>query len=112
MSNNISFLGRIGNDPEIKEVGGSDLLELNVANNVGFGDKASTNWFRCSIWGKRATSLQPYMKKGNQIFVTGQLTLREYTNKDGEKRISPEVRVEQIDFASSGKKEELGDEPF
>lgn len=113
MSNNLSFLGRIGNDPELKEVGDTDLLELNVANKVGYKDKASTNWFRCTIWGARAKSLQPYLEKGKQIFVTGQLTLREYTNKDGEKRISPEVRVDQIEFVSDGKKKEDSDEaPF
>lgn len=98
MSNNLSFLGRIGNDPELKQVGQSELLELNVANNVGYGDRRSTNWFRCTIWGKRAQSLKQYLTKGKQIFVTGQLSLKEYTTKDGEKRISPEVTVDQLEF--------------
>ena len=98
MSNNISFVGHIGNEPELKQVGQNDLLELNVANNVGFGDRRSTNWFRCSIWGKRAVTLQPHLTKGKQVFVTGQLTLREYTNRDGEKRISPDIRVGEIEF--------------
>jgi single-strand DNA-binding protein len=102
MSNNLSFLGRIGNDPELKQVGQSELLEVNVANNVGFGDRKSTNWFRCTVWGKRAVSLQPHLTKGKQIFVTGQLTLREYTTKEGEKRISPEVRVDQLEFVAGG----------
>ena len=64
MSNNISFIGRVGNDPELKQVGQNDILELNIANNVGFGERKSTNWFRCSIWGRRAVSLQPHMTKG------------------------------------------------
>ena len=102
MSNNLSFLGRIGNDPELKQVGQTELLEVNVANNVGFGDRRSTNWFRCTIWGKRAQSLKQYLTKGKQIFVTGQLTLKEYTTKEGEKRISPEVSVDQLDFVSGG----------
>ena len=102
MSNNLSFLGRIGNDPELKQVGQTELLEVNVANNVGYGDRRSTNWFRCTIWGKRAQSLQQHLTKGKQIFVTGQLTLREYTTKEGEKRISPEVRVDQLEFVSGG----------
>ena len=104
MSNSISFLGRIGNDPELKQVGQSDMLEINVANNVGFGDRRSTNWFRCTIWGKRALSLQQHLIKGKQIFVTGQLTLREYTTREGEKRISPEVSVDQLEFISGGER--------
>lgn len=106
MSNNISFIGRIGNDPELKQIGQNDLLELNVANNVGFGERQSTNWFRCSIWGKRATSLQPHLTKGKQIFVTGQLSLREYTNKEGEKRISPDIRVAELEFFGSERSSE------
>jgi single-strand DNA-binding protein len=100
MSNNISFIGNIGNDPELKQVGQTDLLELNVANNMGFGDRRTTNWFRCSIWGKRAVSLQPILGKGKQVFVTGQLTLREYTNRDGEKRTSADVRVSDLEIIS------------
>ena len=106
MSNNISFIGRIGNDPELKQVGQNDILELNVANNVGFGDRRSTNWFRCAIWGRRAVSLQPHMTKGKEVFVTGQLTLREYTNRDGEKRISADVKVGEIEFVGGGNREQ------
>jgi single-strand DNA-binding protein len=103
MSNNISFLGRIGKDPELKTVGNTDLLELNVANNVGFKrDDQTTNWFRCSVWGKRGVSLHPHLSKGKQVFITGQLTLREYTNKEGQKGVSAEVRVDQLEFVSGG----------
>jgi single-strand DNA-binding protein len=105
MSNNISFIGRIGNDPELKQVGQNDILELNVANNVGFGDRRSTNWFRCSIWGKRAVSLQPHLSKGKEVFVTGQLTLREYTNRDGEKRISADIKVGEIEFVGGNREQ-------
>lgn len=100
MSNSISFLGRIGNDPELKELGQNTILELNVANNVGFGDRQVTNWFRCTIWGKRASSLQPHLKKGQQIFVTGQLSLRKYTDREGVEKMSPEIRVSELEFIS------------
>jgi single-strand DNA-binding protein len=111
MSNNISFVGHIGNEPELKKIGENDLLELNVANNVGFGDRRSTNWFRCSIWGKRAVSLQPHLSKGKQVFVTGQLTLRDYTNKEGEKRISPDIRVGEIEFFNTDRSSEQQSSP-
>jgi single-strand DNA-binding protein len=111
MSNNISFVGHIGNDPELKKIGENDLLELNVANNVGFGDRRSTNWFRCSIWGKRAVSLQPHLSKGKQVFVTGQLTLRDYTNKEGEKRISADIRVGEIEFFNTDRSPEQQSSP-
>jgi len=110
LSNNISFMGRLGADGELKTVGDSEVLELNVANGVGYGERKSTNWFRCQVWGKRGAAIKEYCVKGKQMFVTGQLTIREYTNKEGEKRFSHDVRVDQLDFVSDGQKQDGGPE--
>jgi single-strand DNA-binding protein len=107
MSNSISFLGNIANEPELKEVGQNSVLEFSLANNVGFGDRQVTNWFRCTMWGKRAVSLQPHLNKGKQIFVIGQLSLRKFTDREGVERISPDVRVSEIEFVRGGQ----GDSP-
>ena len=104
MSNSISFMGRVGSDPELKKVGENTVLEFSVADNVGFGDRQVTNWYRCAIWGKRGTSLQPHIMKGGKLFVTGVLTLRKW-EKDGVEKISPDVKVEGIEFAGDAKKE-------
>lgn len=101
MSNNISFVGRLGGEPELKEVGGTSLLTFSIANNVGFGDRKITNWFRANIWGKQADSLQNHLSKGKQIFVTGELSINSY-EKDGETRYSNDIRVNNIDFVSGG----------
>jgi single-strand DNA-binding protein len=102
MSNNISFVGRLGSDAELKHVGDYTVLELNVANNTGFGDKKITNWFRCTVWGNRGEKLQSYLTKGKQVFVTGELSLRKYNANDGAERTSAEVKVDQLDFISGG----------
>lgn len=90
-------MGRVGQEPELKDVGQSQVLNFSIANETGFGDNKTTNWFRCAIWGKQATSLQQYISKGKQLFVTGELTLRKY-EKDGVEKMSPEIRVNSIDF--------------
>jgi single-strand DNA-binding protein len=105
VSNNISFVGRLGRDGDFKKVGEYDLLELAVANNIGFGEKKKTNWFRCKIWGKQATSLQPHMVKGKEVFITGELELEEYTKKDGTSGAAMNVRVNNLDFCGSQKGE-------
>lgn len=105
--NSIQFVGRLGHDGSVKGVGGSSVLEFSVASDVGFGDRKSTNWFRCTIWGKRADTLKPMLTKGKQVFVRGELTLREYDGKDG-KRISADVRVDDLQLLG-GKQEE---QPF
>jgi single-strand DNA-binding protein len=105
MSNNISFVGRLGRDGDFKKVGEHDLLELAVANNIGFGEKKKTNWFRCKIWGKQATSLQPHMVKGKEVIIHGELEFEEYTKKDGTSGAAMNVRVKDLDFCGSQKGE-------
>lgn len=108
MANNISFVGRLGGEPELKHVGSYSVLEFSVANNTGFGDKQVTNWFRCTIWGARGEKLQSYLSKGKQVFITGELSLRKYTTNDGVEKMSPDVKVDQLDFIQGGGQGEGG----
>ena len=101
MSNNISMIANLVADAEIKQVGQNDVLEFRLANNVGFGEKKTTNWFNGAIWGTRGKSLVNHLKKGKKVFVTGQLVIREYTNKEGVKAYSNDIRVSELDFADS-----------
>lgn len=98
MSNSISFVGHLGSDAELKHVGETTVLEFNVANNIGFGDKKSTIWFRCSVWGRRGQTIESFMRKGTQVFIAGELNLRQYTNKDGVEKTSAEIRVDQLEL--------------
>ncbi|WP_019102191.1 single-stranded DNA-binding protein, partial [Chromobacterium haemolyticum] len=75
---------------------GEPVLSFRVASDIGFGERKSTNWFSCTIFGKRGESLKNYMDKGQQVTVYGQLTLREWQDKDGNKRLSPDVRVNEL----------------
>jgi single-strand DNA-binding protein len=100
MSNVFSFVGACGADAEVRYIpSGQAVLSVNVANNVGFGDKQKTMWIRVTLWGKRAESnLKDYLKKGQQIFVSGELTTNEYTANDGTKRTSLELNATIIDL--------------
>ena len=102
MSNSINFVGRLGSDAELKELPNTCILEFDAANNQGFGDKESTIWFKCKVWGKRGEKLQQHLTKGKQVFISGEMTLNTYTNRDGVEKTSPEVNVEQIDFVNGG----------
>ncbi|MDP3331175.1 MAG: single-stranded DNA-binding protein, partial [Methylococcaceae bacterium] len=71
MSNVFSFTGTVGADAEVRySPSGQPVLNVRVANNVGFGDKQQTLWIRVAVWGKRAEGqLANYLKKGQQVFV-------------------------------------------
>lgn len=102
MSNVISFTGRLGRDAEVKYLpSGAAVLNCAVGNNVGFGDKQQTIWFNCAVWGKRAEGeLVNYLKKGVQVFVSGEMTLREYQAKDGTMKTNIEVNANVLDLLS------------
>ncbi len=113
MSNVFSFIGTVGRDAEVRYLpSGQAVLNVTVANNVGFGDKQQTLWVRVALWGKRAEgSLKDYLKKGQQVFVSGELTQREFQANDGTTKVSLELTaavLELVGRASEGRKSEPG----
>lgn len=103
--NSISFDGRLAADAELRYTPGGDaILSFRVASDIGYGERKTTNWFSCQVWGKRGESLKDYLKKGQQVTVYGQLTLREWEDKEHVKRLSPDVRVSEISL-QGGKRE-------
>ena len=97
MSNSFSCLGRIGKDAITRQAGSTTATSFSLANNVGYSDKQQTVWLNCTIWGDRGSKSAPYLLKGGQLWVTGELTQREYEGKT-----YLELNVSQFDFA--GKK--------
>lgn len=100
MSNVVSFIGTIGRDAEVRYTpSGQAVLNASVANNVGFGDRQQTIWFRVILWGKRAEgSLKDYLKKGQQVFVSGELTQSEYKATDGSTKTALEINAAILDL--------------
>lgn len=103
--NKITATGRIAADAEVRFTPSGDAIaNFRVASDVGFGDKKTTNWFSCQIWGKRGEALAPHLTKGQQVTVFGTLTLRDWTNKEGIKQVSPDIRVDEVEL-QGGKRE-------
>lgn len=94
-----TFTGRLGADAELRTTqSGEKVLGFRVANDVGFGERKTTQWVDCSIWGRRAESLAPHLTKGKGVVVSGEVTLREYEKRDGTRGAQMSVRVAEIDF--------------
>lgn len=95
--NKITATGRLAADAEMRYTpGGDPILNFRIGSDIGYGANKTTNWFACSIFGKRAEGLAPHLMKGQQVTVFGSLTLREWTNKEGIKQISPDIRVDEV----------------
>jgi single-strand DNA-binding protein len=108
MSNVFSFTGTVGSDAVVRFLpSGQAVLNVSVANNVGFGDKQQTLWIRVVVWGKKAEgTLKDYLKKGQQVFVSGELTMSEYKANDGTMKTSLELNSTILDLV--GKRAEAG----
>lgn len=101
-----TFTGRLGADGELRTTqSGEKVLGFRVANDVGFGERKTTQWVDCSIWGRRAESLAPHLTKGKGVVVSGEVTLREYEKRDGTRGAQMSVRVAEIDFMGGGREE-------
>lgn len=100
--NSITIAGQLGKDAETRYSNdGKAITSFSVADSQ-FGDKP-TIWWNCAIFGERGDKLAPYLKKGQAVTVIGAVTEREYTNKDGQKVKTFDVRV--VEVALQGKKE-------
>jgi len=106
MSLNVcTFTGRLGKDCESRSTtGGDTVTSFTLAVDVGWGDKKSTLWLRCNGWGKRYEAVAPYLTKGQSVGVSGELSNREWTDKEGEKKTSLELRL--VEVALLGAKQE------
>ena len=109
--NKITATGRIAADAEVRFTpSGDPVASFRIASDVGFGDKKTTNWFSCQVWGKRGESLAPHLIKGTPVTVFGALTLREWNDKEGQKRLSPDIRFDEIEL-QGGKKDSEPSQP-
>ena len=95
--NSWSFTGNLGRDAEQRYTqSGDSVVSFSVGVKAGFGDKATTTWANCSMFGKRGESVAPYLKKGALVGISGELNNRVYQDKEGQKRYSLDVRVSDL----------------
>lgn len=105
--NSITIAGQLGKDAEVRFLpDGEPVSNFSIADSQG--KDRMTIWWNCSLFGKRAQSLSPYLVKGQSVTVSGNVSQREYTDKNGQKRISTDIRV--IEVALQGGRKEAREE--
>ena len=109
MLNACIFIGRLTNDPELKTTpNGVNVTSFSIAVDRPFqsnsGDDRITDFFNVVAWRSNAEFITKYFRKGSPICVQGYMTIRKYTDKDGNNRTAFELVVEHVHFV--GKKED------
>jgi len=114
--NKVMLLGNLGRDPEVRQTTrGTAVANFTMATTTMWNDAAGerrsrTEWHRVVVWAKQAEIAGEYLKKGSQVHVEGSLQTREWTDRDGNKRYTTEVRAQRIQMLGKPK-EQPTDEP-
>lgn len=117
--NKVIALGNLGRDPELKDVGSSQVCEFSIAVNESYKDrdgnrKESVEWIKVVAWGKLAELCGKYLAKGRQALVEGRLRTRSWETQAGERRYATEVVASAVQFLGSrdeGTRESRADRP-
>ena len=106
MLNKILIMGRLTRDPELRHTQhGTAVAAFTLAVERDFkeqgSDKRATDFIDCVAWRAGADFVSRYFTKGRMTVVEGRLQMRDWTDKDGNKRRSAEVVADNIYFGDS-----------
>ena len=111
MLNRITMTGRLVADPELRRTqSGVSVTSFRIANDrdYGKGEEKETDFFDVVAWRSTAEFICKYFTKGRMAVVSGRLQIRNWTDKEGNKRRSAEVVADNVYFGDS-KRDAAGD---
>lgn len=101
MLNTVQVIGRVAFDPEVRKAGSGEVTGLKLAINESWKDKQSGQWKEKTVWLKvncwdYLAGKAGALRKGDSVFVSGALETQAWTNKDGQKVESLELRADKL----------------
>lgn len=104
--NKIIFIGRLTKDVELKYTQSTNtaVASFSLAVNRRFvrdGEERQADFFNVIAWNKLAETAANYLKKGQQVAITGRLQNRTWDDADGNKHYITEVIAEELEFIES-----------
>jgi len=111
MLNHVTLIGRLVADPESKQTpNGKSVCSIRIAVDRK-GREKETDFFGCTAFGQTGDALATYATKGRLVAVTGKIQLDNYTDKDGIKRQSVKVLIDQWSLLDSRKDQDSPPNP-
>ena len=113
MLNHITIMGRLTRDPELRRTGsGIAVASFTVAVDRDFGGRdggeKETDFIDCVAWRQTGEFVSKYFTKGRMAVVSGRLQIRNWTDKDGNKRRTAEIVADNVYFGDSKREGEGG----
>ena len=113
MLNQITLMGRLTRDPELRYTqSNTPVASFTLAVDRGFnreGAEKQTDFIDIVAWRQTGEFVSKYFTKGMMAAVSGRLQIRDWTDKEGNKRRNAEVVADNIYFCESKKSREGGD---
>ena len=113
MLNRLIIMGRLARDPELRRTGsGTAVTSFTLAVDRDFksqGGEKETDWIDVVAWRNTAEFVSKYFTKGRMAVVEGRLQMRNWTDRDGNKRVSAEVVADNVYFGDSKRDSGAGD---
>ena len=113
MLNHIVIMGRLTRDPELRRTGsGIAVTSFTLAVDRDFGNRESgereTDFIDCVAWRQTGEFVSKYFAKGRMAVVSGRLQIRNWTDKEGNKRRTAEVVADNVYFGDSKREGDSG----
>lgn len=105
MLNRVIIMGRCTSDPELRRTGnGTAVTSFTLAVDRDFSkEEKKADFINCVAWRQTGEFISKYFAKGRMMVIDGRLEMRDWTDKDGNKRTSAEVVVDNAYFGDSKK---------
>lgn len=108
MLNKCDFIGRLGQDPEVKYgANGNAIANISIGCSEKWKNKNTgqqqerTEWVRASAFGKLAEIMGEYLRKGSLVYISGKMQTRKWQDQNGQDRYTTEIIVNDMKMLSS-----------
>lgn len=106
MLNKVILMGRFARDPECKYIGDRKVANFTLAVDRGrknANGEREADFIDCAAWGSSAEFVQKWFAKGMMAIVVGRIQTRHWEDRNGNKRVSVGVQVDEITFGETKK---------
>ena len=106
MLNKVILMGRFARDPECRYIDDRKVANFTLAVDRGrknANGEREADFLGCSAWGRTADFVQEWFTKGMMAIVVGRLQTRHWEDRNGNKRVSVSVQVDEITFGETKK---------
>jgi single-strand DNA-binding protein len=113
VTNKVQLTGHLGKEPMVKQFeSGSKMASFTLATNESYTNNAgkkieNTQWHKLVAWGEVAVQVERMLTKGSKISAEGKLSHRQYEAKDGTKKYTTEIILNEFEVIKSDKSETM-----